>query len=74
MKNQTMTPNSSSILDIGIGGMTCASCVSRVARTLTKIPGVLDEPLAEASVGGGTMVLSSASLMSNAVLLKKWRP
>jgi len=27
-------------LDLGIGGMTCASCVSRVERALGKIPGV----------------------------------
>ncbi len=26
--------------DIGIGGMTCASCVARVERALTKVPGV----------------------------------
>jgi P-type Cu+ transporter len=29
-------------LDIGIGGMTCASCVSRVERALKKVPGVTD--------------------------------
>ena len=27
-------------LDLGISGMTCASCVSRVERALTKLPGV----------------------------------
>ena len=27
-------------LDIGIGGMTCASCVSRVEKALSKVPGV----------------------------------
>jgi len=27
-------------LDLGIGGMTCASCVSRVERALKKVPGV----------------------------------
>ena len=26
--------------DIGIGGMTCASCVARVERALAKVPGV----------------------------------
>jgi Cu+-exporting ATPase len=31
---------SSPSLDIGIGGMTCASCVSRVERALKKVPGV----------------------------------
>ena len=35
------TPESTSpVLDIGIGGMTCASCVSRVERALKKVPGV----------------------------------
>ncbi len=29
-------------LDLGIGGMTCASCVSRVERALKKLPGVDD--------------------------------
>ena len=30
------------IVDIGIGGMTCASCVSRVERALKKVPGVTE--------------------------------
>jgi Cu+-exporting ATPase len=35
------TPDTtSSPLDIGIGGMTCASCSSRVERALKKVPGV----------------------------------
>ena len=29
------------VYDIGIGGMTCASCVARVERALQKMPGVL---------------------------------
>jgi len=29
-------------LDIGVGGMTCASCVMRVERALKKVPGVQD--------------------------------
>jgi Cu+-exporting ATPase len=29
-------------LDLGVGGMTCASCVMRVERALLKIPGVQD--------------------------------
>ncbi|WP_101047273.1 heavy metal translocating P-type ATPase [Macromonas nakdongensis] len=29
-------------LDLGIGGMTCASCVSRVEKALKKLPGVQD--------------------------------
>ena len=31
---------SAASLDIGIGGMTCASCVSRVEKALKKVPGV----------------------------------
>ena len=34
------TPTISTSVDIGIGGMTCASCVSRVERALKKVPGV----------------------------------
>src|SRR5690606_27861714 len=29
-------------LDMGVGGMTCASCVMRVERALKKVPGVKD--------------------------------
>ena len=35
--NPSLTP---APLDIGIGGMTCASCVSRVEKALKKVPGV----------------------------------
>ncbi len=40
--NTINTPPSSAdaTLDIGIGGMTCASCVGRVERALNKVPGV----------------------------------
>ena len=36
----TSTTLSPSPIDIGIGGMTCASCVSRVEKALKKVPGV----------------------------------
>ncbi len=36
----TSTTLSPSPVDIGIGGMTCASCVSRVEKALKKVPGV----------------------------------
>ena len=38
----TETPNKprTETLTIGVGGMTCASCVSRVERALKKVPGV----------------------------------
>ena len=42
--NSDSTPSSSvanpNTLDIGIGGMTCASCVARVEKALKKVPGV----------------------------------
>jgi Cu+-exporting ATPase len=34
------TSTSAPILDLGIGGMTCASCVGRVEKALRKVPGV----------------------------------
>ncbi len=39
---QTIVAADSTFLDIGVGGMTCASCVGRVERALKKMPGVLD--------------------------------
>ena len=35
-------PTHTATVDIGIGGMTCASCVSRVERALKKVPGVTE--------------------------------
>ncbi len=36
----TLNPTLDTELDIGIDGMTCASCVSRVEKALSKVPGV----------------------------------
>lgn len=40
LTENTTTINTSSTIDIGIGGMTCASCVMRVEKALKKVPGV----------------------------------
>src|SRR3954470_11149073 len=37
-----MDSSTSSTLDLGVAGMTCASCVNRVERALKKVPGVTD--------------------------------
>ncbi|MDP3204726.1 MAG: heavy metal-associated domain-containing protein, partial [Hydrogenophaga sp.] len=38
--NTTTTPLAPAQIDLGIGGMTCASCVLRVEKALKKQPGV----------------------------------
>ncbi|MEN9437060.1 MAG: hypothetical protein RIR09_1715, partial [Pseudomonadota bacterium] len=38
--HNTPSALSATALDIGIGGMTCASCVGRVEKALKKVPGV----------------------------------
>ncbi len=40
--NTITSPVSAAQIDLGIGGMTCASCVFRVEKALKKQPGVLD--------------------------------
>jgi Cu+-exporting ATPase len=39
---ETMTESVKNRIDLGVQGMTCASCVARVERVLKKQPGVLD--------------------------------
>src|SRR5215207_945757 len=39
MDHSTTAPDT---LDLGVSGMTCASCVARVERALKKVPGVTD--------------------------------
>ena len=38
--NTSALPDTTTTLDIGVGGMTCASCVGRVEKVLKKLPGV----------------------------------
>ena len=40
MTTQTPDKPKNEMLSIGVGGMTCASCVARVERALKKVPGV----------------------------------
>ncbi len=40
LHTMTTETTTSSTIDIGIGGMTCASCVMRVEKALKKVPGV----------------------------------
>ncbi|WP_138513157.1 heavy metal translocating P-type ATPase [Rhodoferax bucti] len=40
LTENTTSINTTSTIDIGIGGMTCASCVMRVEKALKKVPGV----------------------------------
>jgi Cu+-exporting ATPase len=40
LHTMTTETTTSSSIDIGIGGMTCASCVMRVEKALKKVPGV----------------------------------
>lgn len=42
MTTSSSPPLTPASLDIGIGGMTCASCVTRVEKALKKVPGVTE--------------------------------
>ncbi len=42
MTESSSNPTTAPSVDLGIGGMTCASCVGRVERALRKVPGVQD--------------------------------
>ncbi|MFM8609087.1 MAG: heavy metal translocating P-type ATPase [Burkholderiaceae bacterium] len=65
----------STTLDLGIGGMTCASCVSRVERALKKVPGVDDATVnlatESARVSMGASVPTAADRARVEALLKR---
>ena len=48
-------------------GMTCAACAARIEKNLNRMEGV------EASAGAA-MALSSVSVVSNSLLLNRWKP
>ena len=64
------TPNGEHDWQIGIGGMTCASCVARVEKALKKVPGVLDASvnLATESARVRAAALMTRELLSAAVV------
>ena len=49
-------------LDIGIGGMTCASCVARVEKALKKVPGVQQATVNLATESARIMVAPGAQI------------
>ncbi len=51
-----------SAIDIGIGGMTCASCVSRVEKALKKVPGVQEATVNLATESARILVASGGDL------------
>jgi len=58
----TTTTFSPSTLDLGVGGMTCASCVSRVEKALKKIPGVQDATVNLATESARVVYAPSAQM------------
>ena len=54
------TSTATSTVDLGIGGMTCASCVARVERALTKVPGVQQAAVNLATESARVTVAGSA--------------
>ena len=68
---KTEAQNRETIHDIGIGGMTCASCVARVEKALLKIPGV-DAATVNLATESARIVVHSAQA-SDAVLRRAIR-
>ena len=58
---QAMNPSNEQTLDLGIGGMTCASCVARVEKALNRVPGVLSASVNLATERATVRFLSGAT-------------
>ncbi|MGC1176095.1 heavy metal translocating P-type ATPase, partial [Polaromonas sp.] len=59
MNTTTLSP---STLDLGVGGMTCASCVSRVEKALKKVPGVQEATVNLATESARVVYTPSAQM------------
>ena len=60
MNTDVVNNTAPAVLDLGIGGMTCASCVGRVERVLRKQPGVQDATVNLATESARVQLLPSA--------------
>ncbi len=57
----------SQTVDLAIEGMTCASCVARVERALTAVPGVVSANVNLATERATVTGTADAALLQNAV-------
>jgi Cu+-exporting ATPase len=60
--NTTQTPADTLRVDLGIHGMTCASCVGRAERALKKVPGVQEVNVNLATESARVMVVPSEQI------------
>ena len=67
------TADAPDTLDLGVGGMTCASCVGRVERALRKVPGVRDATVNLATERAHIVVDAAAAACMDAVLRRAVR-
>ena len=58
-------------LDLGVGGMICASCVARVERALKKVPGVQQAAVNLATESARVTYAASADAAAMPALLRR---